>query len=73
MTLLLTIFVIIVFFVVDYVIDDFTESKMVVFAEEIKYQTLTHFQLSELTVSYYKRFSGTFVSYYKCLWSYHCI
>ena len=73
MTLLLTIFVIIVFFVVDYVIDDFTESKMVVFAEEIKYQTPTHFQLSELTVSYYKRFSGTFVPYYKCLWSYHCI
>lgn len=47
--LLLTIFVIIVFFIVDYVIDDFTESKMVVLAEEIKYQTpTTHFQLSEL-------------------------
>ena len=37
------------FFIVDYIIDDFTESKMVVLAEEIKYQTpTTHFQLSEL-------------------------
>ena len=72
--LLLTIFVIIVFFIVDYVIDDFTESKMVVLAEEIKYPTpTTHFQLSELLLSYYRRLSGTLVPFYKYLWSYDCI
>ena len=53
-----------VFFIIDYVIDDFIESKMVVLAEEIKYQTHNHFQLSELTLSYYKRLSDTFVPFY---------